>query len=63
MEKNIVKYIKEAISTIYSTDTTNLDVPVEITREGIEGDFTVVVYSFTKFSKKSPEDTAKDLGV
>ncbi|MDD3740212.1 MAG: arginine--tRNA ligase [Bacteroidales bacterium] len=63
MEKNINKYIKEALSTLYSTDTTNLVIPVEVTREGIEGDFTVVVYSFTKFSKKSPEYTAKDLGV
>ncbi|HNQ69380.1 MAG TPA: arginine--tRNA ligase [Bacteroidales bacterium] len=63
MEKSIVKYIKEALSSIYSTDTTKINVPVEITREGIEGDFTVVVYPFTKFSKKSPEDTAKDLGV
>lgn len=63
MEKNIIKYIKEALTTLYSTDTTKLAIPVEVTREGIEGDFTIVVYSFVKFSKKSPEDTAKDLGV
>jgi len=63
MEKNIVKYIKDALETIYSVDTTKLNISVEKTREGIDGDFTVVVFPFVKFSKKKPEDTAKDLGV
>lgn len=63
MEKTIIKYIKEALSSLYSADTTSVNIPIEVTREGIEGDFTIVVYSFTKYSKKKPEDTAKDLGV
>ena len=62
MEINIKKYIKEALNSLYSVDTTNIDVAVEKTKEGINGDFTVVVFAFSKFSKKSPADTAKDLG-
>jgi len=63
MEKNIVKYIKEALSTLYYLDAAGMDIPVEKTKQGIEGDFTIVVFPFVKFSKKSPADTAKDLGV
>lgn len=62
MEKNIKKYIKEALQSLYSVDTENIEVAVEKTKLGIEGDFTVVVFPFAKFSKKSPVDTAKDLG-
>jgi arginyl-tRNA synthetase len=63
MEKNIVKFVKDALSTLYHVDTTELIIPIERTKQGIEGDFTVVVFPFAKFSKKSPSDTAKDLGV
>jgi arginyl-tRNA synthetase len=63
MEKNIIKYIKEALETIYKVDVSNLSISVEKTREGIDGDFTVVVFPFVKYTKKKPEDTAKDLGV
>lgn len=51
MEINIKKYIKEALNSLYSVDTTNIDVAVEKTKEGINGDFTVVVFAFSKFSK------------
>lgn len=63
MEKTIIKYIKEAVETLYDVDTNKLSVPVDKTRQGIDGDFTIVVFPFVKFSKKSPEDTANDLGV
>lgn len=62
MEINIKKHIKEALNSLYSIDTTNIDIAIEKTKEGINGDFTVVVFAFSKFSKKSPADTAKDLG-
>lgn len=62
MEKNIEKYIKQGLEALYSIDTTNIDIPIEKTKEEIKGDFTVVVFAFSKFSKKSPADTAKDLG-
>lgn len=63
MEKSIVQYIKEALNSLYNVDITNIDIPIDKTKEGIEGDYTIVVYPFVKFSKKTPADTAKDLGV
>jgi arginyl-tRNA synthetase len=55
MEKNIVRYIKEALSTLYNVETSGMDIPVDKTKQGIEGDFTIVVFPFVKFSKKSPK--------
>ncbi len=63
MEKDIIKYIKEGLETIYKAETNNLSISVEKTREGIDGDYTVVVFPLVKYSKKKPEDTARDLGV
>ncbi len=62
MEKNIIKYISEALESLYNADIKSIKVSVEKTKPGIEGDFTVVVFPFVRISKKSPEDTAKDLG-
>ncbi|MDD2636326.1 MAG: arginine--tRNA ligase [Bacteroidales bacterium] len=63
MEKDIVKYIKEGLETLYKVEINSLKVSVEKTREGIDGDYTVVVFPLVKHSKKKPEDTARDLGV
>ncbi|MDD4149442.1 MAG: arginine--tRNA ligase [Bacteroidales bacterium] len=63
MEKNIIKYIKEGLETIYKAEIYDLNISVEKTREGIDGDYTVVVFPLVKYSKKKPEDTARDLGV
>ena len=63
MEKDIIKYIKEGLETIYKAEIDNLDISIEKTREGIDGDYTVVVFPLVKYSKKKPEDTARDLGV
>ncbi|MDR2010518.1 MAG: arginine--tRNA ligase [Bacteroidales bacterium] len=63
MEKDIKKYIKEALTTLYSVDVHDFNVQVEKTKDGIEGNYTIVVFPFVKFSKKKPLETAKDLGV
>ncbi len=63
MEKNIVNYIKKALENLYKADTDKIKIAVEKTKSGIDGDFTIVVFPYLKFSKKNPEDTAKDIGV
>lgn len=63
MEKNLIKYVKEALSSLYSADVDRIKIQIEKTKEGIEGNFTIVVFPFTQLSKKSPTDTAKDIGV
>lgn len=52
----------EAISTIYEAEVAINQVQVQNTRKEFTGDVTVVVFPFLRFSKKSPEATASELG-
>ncbi len=63
MEKNIIKYIREVLSDLYVVDSNNTTISLERTKPGIDGDFTIVVFPYVKYSKKSPADTAKEIGV
>ena len=63
MEKDIVRYIGEVLSDLYVVDSNAVTISLERTKPGIEGDFTIVVFPFVKYSKKSPVDTAKEIGV
>lgn len=51
-----------AIQALYQQDFTAADVSVNITKPEFEGEYTVVVFSFTKFSRLKPEETGKQLG-
>jgi arginyl-tRNA synthetase len=63
MNLTIVKAVKEGIKALYGADIDNEEIQVQVTRKDIDGDFTIVVFPFTKYSKKKPEDTAKDIGI
>lgn len=63
MNLTIVKAVKEGINALYGAEIDAEEIQVQITRKDIDGDFTIVVFPFTKYSKKKPEDTAKDIGV
>jgi len=63
MEKDIVRYIGDVLSDLYVIDPKQVTISLERTKPGIAGDFTIVVFPFTKYSKKSPMDTAKEIGV
>lgn len=52
----------EAIKNLYSADVHEKQVQLQLTRKEIEGDFTLVVFPFLRMSKKSPEQTAEELG-
>jgi arginyl-tRNA synthetase len=54
--------VVKALQTIYSVDIDNAAVQTQMTRKEFEGDITVVVFPFTKMSKKSPDQTATDIG-
>ena len=58
----IPESLKKAINSLYHVPTENLNVVIQPTREEFEGDFTIVVFPFVSYSKKKPEDTAKELG-
>ncbi len=53
--------IKEAIKNLYNAEPAEKQVQVQKTRKEIKGDYTINVFPLLKISKKSPEDTAKDI--
>lgn len=63
MYKNtIISLAKEAIKTIYDSDFNEQQLVVQPTPDGIEGDYTLVVFPIVKVSKKNPIDTANEIG-
>ncbi len=61
MEKLIADKVEEGIKHLYGEDITAQE--PQKTRPDFDGDLTVVVFPFLKASKKSPEQTAEELGV
>jgi len=58
----ISESIKKAVNSLYKVPVDNLNIAIQPTREEFEGDFTIVVFPFVSYSKKKPEDTAKEIG-
>jgi len=52
----------KAVKHIYQTDITPAEVSLQETRKEFEGQITIVTFPFTKFSRKSPEQTGADIG-
>ena len=61
-EQALRKTISEALKSLYETDLPENSISFQETNREFEGDLTLVVFPFTKFSKKSPEQTANDIG-
>ncbi len=51
-----------AVKELYGQEISENQAQVQITRKDLTGDFTIVVFPLLKVSKKSPEDTGKDIG-
>ena len=58
----IVAATIKAIKHLYNTDVSEGDINLQETRKEFEGHVTIVTFPFTKFSKKSPEQTANEIG-
>ena len=52
----------KAVKHLYNTDITAADINLQETRKEFEGQVTIVTFPFTKFSKKSPEQTGNEIG-
>jgi arginyl-tRNA synthetase len=59
-------FIKEAtlkaVKTLYNIELAAVDINLQETRKEFEGQVTVVTFPFTKFSRKSPEQTGHEIG-
>ncbi len=58
----IVEATVKAIKHIYQTDIAPADISLQETRKEFEGQVTIVTFPFTKFSKRSPEQTGNEIG-
>ncbi|MBV8253217.1 MAG: arginine--tRNA ligase [Chitinophaga sp.] len=51
-----------AIKSLYDQQVTEADISVNITKPEFEGEYTIVVFPFTKFSRQKPEETGQRIG-
>lgn len=62
IESLVTSKVIEAVKQCYDAEVEAENVQLQATRKEFSGDLTVVVFPFTRFSKKSPEETGKQLG-
>jgi arginyl-tRNA synthetase len=62
MEKIIIQKVIEAVQSLYNENIESKLVQPQKTKKEFKGDLTVVVFPFIKASKKSPEQTAQEIG-
>ena len=55
--------VSKAVKALYEQDINEPEVLVNPTRKEFEGDYTVVVFPFTKAAKKAPPAVAEELGI
>ena len=52
----------KAVKQLYQTEIAESDISLQETRKEFEGQVTIVTFPFTRFSKKSPEQTGNEIG-
>jgi arginyl-tRNA synthetase len=62
IETKITKKVVEALLNSTGKKVSEDIVTVQKTRPDVEGDLTVIVFPLVRFSRKSPEETAQELG-
>ena len=62
IENIIQKGVETALADLYNYKPAEGQIQIQNTRKDLEGDITVVVFPFLRFSKKSPEQTGEDIG-
>lgn len=60
--EEIKKQISIALKELFNAQIAEDDIKIEKTRKDIEGDFTVNVFPYVRFARKSPEATAEAIG-
>jgi len=58
----IITTVVKAVKHLYQTDITADAINLQETRKEFEGQVTIVTFPFTKFSRKSPEQTGAEIG-
>ncbi|NPA68005.1 MAG: arginine--tRNA ligase, partial [Chlorobi bacterium] len=62
IEETLKEAVLKAIKELYKSEVPEKQISIQKTRKEFEGDYTVNVFPFLRFSKKSPELTAQETG-
>jgi arginyl-tRNA synthetase len=62
IEQQIAESVRAAVNSLYGADVAAKHIQLQKTRKEFEGHLTLVVFPFLKASRKSPEQTAQDIG-
>ena len=62
IQKVITSAVLKAVKEIYGADVPEKMVQLQNTKDGFEGNLTLVVFPFLKTSRKKTEDTAQEIG-
>ncbi|MDR3262503.1 MAG: arginine--tRNA ligase [Tannerella sp.] len=60
--QQLIEAVISAIKTLYGADVTAAQVQLQKTKKEFRGHLTLVVFPFLRMSKKTPEQTAQELG-
>ena len=63
IEQHIIAATHAAVKALYNQELPESQISLQDTRPEFEGQLTIVVFPIVRFSKKSPEVTANELGV
>ena len=62
LENKLISKAQLAIKELYGQELDAKQIPLQQTRKDLEGDYTIVVFGFARMSRKSPEQTAEEIG-
>lgn len=62
LESQIVEEVQKVIAGLYHQEVAGTQLQVQKTRKDFKGDITLVVFPLLRISKKSPEETANEIG-
>ena len=62
LENKIIKLTLKAAKELFASDLNEDQVTLQETRKEFQGQITVVTFPFTRYSKKSPEQTGQEIG-
>ncbi len=60
-ENEVQNLVSDALKSLYNLDTPAGDILLQETKKEFVGDITLVVFPYTKASRKSPEITADEI--
>ncbi len=63
IEQILFEIIKDALTALYNFEGDEKTIQLQKTRKDFEGDITLVVFPLLRASKKSPEQTAEEIGI